>query len=114
MPCYFGLRDPISSPRNLPEKCIICWEKLGLGDSYRRLPCNHVFHCFCIDVWLCEEDASCPLCRRTFYELRRPRAVIIRGHRSIARELPTTLCLGAVKAWFARHFLKSSTCHDHG
>jgi hypothetical protein len=36
---------------------------------FRQLPCKHLFHQPCIDKWMCKRDASCPLCRQTFYDL---------------------------------------------
>ncbi|BCS18870.1 RING finger protein [Aspergillus puulaauensis] len=114
MPCYFGSRDLTSNPGNLPDNCVLCWEKLGPEASYRRLPCSHIFHLSCIDLWLCEEDASCPLCRKTFYYLRGPRGVYIGSQRgSYAPELPVAFYFKAAKAWFSVHCLGKPTRHGH-
>ena len=58
----------------LPGICTLCQEE---ATSYRLLPCGHIFHLPCINRWLCSDDASCPLCRRNFYYLRRPRIIRI-------------------------------------
>lgn len=55
------------------ESCIICFDALGPTSSLRQLPCSHTFHQPCIDKWICNRDTKCPLCRETFYHLRRPR-----------------------------------------
>ncbi|KAE8397057.1 hypothetical protein BDV37DRAFT_266741 [Aspergillus pseudonomiae] len=77
MPCYFGMQDALTNPGELPETCPLCWELLGPMASYRLLPCGHIFHLPCIDFWLCSQDTRCPLCCRSFYYLRRPRATYI-------------------------------------
>lgn len=43
-------------------ECCICLSAYDDGDELRELPCNHHFHCTCIDKWLliC---ATCPLCK---------------------------------------------------
>ncbi|KAJ1974372.1 hypothetical protein H4R35_003638 [Dimargaris xerosporica] len=43
--------------------CSICLCNFQLGDEARKLPCRHVFHKECIDVWLLEHSALCPICR---------------------------------------------------
>ncbi|KAK9342199.1 hypothetical protein V1522DRAFT_416907 [Lipomyces starkeyi] len=43
------------------EACVICWETLELGSRCRKLPCGHVFHQICVDLWMMIYDASCPL-----------------------------------------------------
>ncbi|KAL2217641.1 hypothetical protein M432DRAFT_591859 [Thermoascus aurantiacus ATCC 26904] len=62
MPCFSGS----------PEWAL---ESLGAKSAYRQLPCEHCFHLPCIDDWIRRHDASCPLCRQTFYHLRRPQLV---------------------------------------
>ncbi|KAJ1971974.1 hypothetical protein H4R35_004946 [Dimargaris xerosporica] len=43
--------------------CSICLCNFQLGDEARKLPCSHVFHKDCIDVWLVKHSALCPICR---------------------------------------------------
>ncbi|KAJ2897282.1 hypothetical protein IWW38_001776 [Coemansia aciculifera] len=44
------------------ENCAVCLEDFNAGDVVRRLPCRHFFHIACIDPWLSERAATCPLC----------------------------------------------------
>lgn len=126
MPCYFGLQDTITGkfssasvclqvllteinldPCNLPESCILCWDDLGAKSSYRRLPCSHVFHLPCIDSWLRGQDASCPLCRRTFYHLRQPRVVLYTPTMSHGTDSlsPVMLHVRNVRSWIAKKLI---------
>eukprot|EP00158_Paraphelidium_tribonemae_P004230 Partr_v1_DN26648_c2_g1_i1_m69536 putative RING finger protein len=43
--------------------CAICIEDYGEDDLIRQLPCKHTFHSTCIDPWVMEKNASCPLCK---------------------------------------------------
>lgn len=43
--------------------CCVCLEKFTLTDEIKVLPCDHVFHHHCIDLWLAEHD-ECPLCKK--------------------------------------------------
>lgn len=45
--------------------CAICKDVLTVGTEVNRLPCDHLYHPFCILPWLSSRN-SCPLCR---YEL---------------------------------------------
>ncbi|KAI8082939.1 uncharacterized protein BX664DRAFT_339444 [Halteromyces radiatus] len=45
------------------EVCVICLDDFALGESVRKLPCGHEYHCECIDPWLTIKSASCPLCK---------------------------------------------------
>lgn len=53
---------PIASVEELnknSDNCAICWEKMEVA---RKLPCGHLFHSTCLQLWL-EQDTSCPTCR---------------------------------------------------
>ena len=54
--------------------CIFCFDDLDSSTVYRRLPCRHFFHKPCVDDWMSRHDASCPLCRETFYHLKKVQA----------------------------------------
>ncbi|MED6181692.1 hypothetical protein PIB30_021620 [Stylosanthes scabra] len=43
-------------------ECCICLSAYDDGAELRELPCNHHFHCTCIDKWLLL-NATCPLCK---------------------------------------------------
>lgn len=75
MPFYHGRHSDLTNPGELPDACVVCGDSLGDDSCYRQLPCSHIFHQPCIDTWLRTQDASCPVCRRTFYYLRMPRLV---------------------------------------
>ncbi|KAI4354990.1 hypothetical protein L6164_003809 [Bauhinia variegata] len=43
-------------------ECCICLCAYDDGAELRELPCNHHFHCACLDKWL-HINATCPLCK---------------------------------------------------
>ena len=50
---------------NLYNKwCHICLEDCNVKHLIRVLGCNHVFHAACIDPWLLNRSATCPVCNR--------------------------------------------------
>ncbi|KAF3440189.1 hypothetical protein FNV43_RR18470 [Rhamnella rubrinervis] len=46
----------------LPE-CRVCLSEFEEGEKIRKLQCNHTFHRDCLDKWLQQCWATCPLCR---------------------------------------------------
>ncbi|GAD98903.1 predicted protein [Paecilomyces variotii No. 5] len=83
MPCYEGYDYP-DDAGEFPDCCDLCYEDTDSTTIFRRLPCNHIFHRECIDRWLCTRDGSCPMCRRTFYDLRR--AFLVEGSVTMSLE----------------------------
>ncbi|CAN8308284.1 unnamed protein product [Cochlearia groenlandica] len=58
-----GTDSPIGrllSPED--AECCICLCEYEDGVELRELPCNHHFHCVCIDKWL-HINSRCPLCK---------------------------------------------------
>ncbi|KAG5302282.1 RING finger protein, nitrosative stress-induced transcript [Histoplasma ohiense] len=84
----FIAKDEDNSQNQEETDCILCFETLHRDMKFRELPCRHVFHQPCIDDWLSKRDASCPLCRRTFYHLRRPQSQSLKA--PSLHELSTT------------------------
>ena len=50
-----------SKPEN--HGCSICTDDFENGQDQRMLPCDHRFHPECVDPWLLNVSATCPLCR---------------------------------------------------
>lgn len=46
--------------------CAICQEDFNKLNNVCLLGCNHVFHTYCIDQWICRNSACCPLCKRSY------------------------------------------------
>ena len=46
------------------DRCTICYDDYKLGNAVKILPCDHHFHCECIDEWFNVKD-SCPLCKKS-------------------------------------------------
>ncbi|XP_033731110.1 uncharacterized protein LOC117320704 [Pecten maximus] len=43
------------------DTCAICMDQYALGQSRKFLPCKHVFHANCIDMWLQNSSLNCPI-----------------------------------------------------
>lgn len=41
--------------------CSVCMEAYEVGQKRKFLPCNHIFHEKCIDLWLSNSSQNCPL-----------------------------------------------------
>ncbi|OMP02508.1 Zinc finger, RING-type [Corchorus olitorius] len=54
-----------SSSRSFQEsnECAVCLSELEEGEKVRKLKCKHTFHKDCLDKWLQQYWATCPLCR---------------------------------------------------
>ena len=51
----------LSSWKGIGTRCTICDEDFQHGQDVRLLPCNHGYHPICIDPWLLNMSATCPL-----------------------------------------------------
>ena len=56
--------DPESQPT-----CAICLSDFKDHDAIKTLRCGHFFHSNCIDPWLINEKALCPVCRQGIFQL---------------------------------------------
>ena len=55
--------DTDRAPDDTLVFCAICHETFRDKELHRVLPCTHAFHAACIDPWLLQRAATCPLCR---------------------------------------------------
>lgn len=59
-----NLKQQLASdaPDDEDTTCSICMESYTIGEQLRVLPCEHRFHCGCVEEWL-RHHYKCPLCR---------------------------------------------------
>lgn len=47
-------------------QCVVCLENVNVGQQIRTLPCQHILHSRCADLWLVQTCRnSCPTCSAT-------------------------------------------------
>ncbi|TVY58691.1 Receptor homology region transmembrane domain-and RING domain-containing protein [Lachnellula suecica] len=56
-----GEAAAVTAPKEGELGCSICTEDFTTGEELRVLPCNHRYHPACIDPWLLNVSATCPL-----------------------------------------------------
>ncbi|XP_060078019.1 uncharacterized protein LOC132557540 [Ylistrum balloti] len=56
-----SFRTDIVNESGVHETCSICMDQYTIGQSRKFLPCNHVFHTNCIDMWLENSSLNCPI-----------------------------------------------------
>ena len=54
--------DDISQLSEEKQECIICYTQFRKSDKITMLPCTHMFHSYCVEVWLKAKD-FCPICK---------------------------------------------------
>lgn len=53
--------------KTVGDSCAICLDVIEDDDDVRGLTCGHTFHCGCLDPWLTNRRACCPLCKADYY-----------------------------------------------
>lgn len=53
-----------------PKECMVCMSDFKPKQYIRKLECDHEFHRKCIDKWLVQGNAKCPLCRKDPFKKR--------------------------------------------
>lgn len=56
-----GLKTDVVSSSCVGEICTVCMDAYEIGQGRKFLPCNHVFHAKCIDMWLENSSQNCPI-----------------------------------------------------
>jgi len=62
---YCNANQDDTNQEKVHEACPMCLEEIQSDDFVRQLPCKHIFHPSCIDIWLQKRD-TCPTCRFSF------------------------------------------------
>ncbi|KAA8894300.1 hypothetical protein FN846DRAFT_424142 [Sphaerosporella brunnea] len=58
---------PAELLKSAGDACAICLDTLEDEDDVRGLTCGHAFHSLCLDPWLTNRRACCPLCKKDYY-----------------------------------------------
>ena len=51
----------VEEAKTVGELCSICMELYQASQTVKQLPCTHIFHEDCIDMWLSNSSPNCPL-----------------------------------------------------
>lgn len=51
--------------QDLEEECHLCLENMKKGNQVITLPCQHLFHSYCVDTLIIHQHIVCPLCRKS-------------------------------------------------
>ena len=92
-----------------PDSCVICITDFEDQEYYTMLPCGHGFHKECIEPWLIEKSALCPICKQSILPSGDSRAVSDIPAEEIASE-PWPLCSSVVSVvdswiqWFSEQW----------
>ncbi|KAG5453831.1 E3 ubiquitin-protein ligase rnf38 [Clonorchis sinensis] len=73
--CTYKLIDGIQLTQ-CPE-CPICLCDFIEMEMVLVLPCTHLFHGECVELWLNRGGADCPLCRYVFFENRKKSITVV-------------------------------------
>lgn len=55
---YNSIEYPIN------DSCAVCIEDFNNDDIVRKLPCSHIYHSECVDMWVIEKN-TCPICKNS-------------------------------------------------
>lgn len=58
---------PAELLKSAGDACAICLDTIEDDDDIRGLTCGHAFHAACLDPWLTNRRACCPLCKKDYY-----------------------------------------------
>ncbi len=64
---HIQIAVPTEMLANPGDSCAICLDTLEDDDDVRGLTCGHAFHASCLDPWLVNRRACCPLCKADYY-----------------------------------------------
>ncbi|XP_046578005.1 uncharacterized protein LOC124285780 [Haliotis rubra] len=56
-----SFKTDIVDAESAGEMCAVCMDPYEVGQTRKFLPCDHVFHDSCIDMWLKNSSMNCPL-----------------------------------------------------